>query len=190
MRTAFKRTLTVIIIAALSVCCGILYDRLCDRNERAEYPREYTSSVMKYSAEFGVPANIIYAALKVESNFNSALKTGEGENSRVGLIQLSADDYRTYGSRLGINTDPGLLYEPETNLTIGSYRISEYYEKYSDWRCVFSAMHSGTDTVDSWLATPELTDSQGKLKTIPDKETADYVERMEKTYAKYNELYG
>ena len=99
MRTAFKRTLTVIIIAALSVCCGILYDRLCDRNERAEYPREYTSSVMKYSAEFGVPANIIYAALKVESNFNSALKTGEGENSRVGLMQLSADDYRTYGSR-------------------------------------------------------------------------------------------
>ncbi len=190
MRTAIKRTLTVIIIAALSIGCGILYDRLCDRAERKEYPRKYTESVMKCSAEFGIPANIIYATLKVESNFDSSLKTESGGTNHIGLMQLTAADYTTFASRLGMNTDPGLLYEPETNLIVGSCRISEYYEKYADWKCVFSAIHSGSDAVDGWLADPTLLDKNGKLMTIPDQETASYVEKVEETLKKYNKLYG
>ena len=91
MRTAIKRTITILIIAALSIGCGVLFDRICDRVERERYPRMYTDSVMKHSADLGIPANVIYAVMKVESNFDSGLKTETGDADRIGLMQLTAD---------------------------------------------------------------------------------------------------
>lgn len=190
MRSAIKRTLTILIIAALSIFCGVTYDRICDKAERAKYPREYTTSVMQHSADLGIPANIIYATIKVESDFRSDLKTDTGGASRIGLMQLSAEDYEIYGGKLGINTDPGLLYEPETNLRIGCYRIYSLYKKYTDWKCVFAAMRAGEGTVDGWLCDSTLTDDSGKLKTIPDTTVAEYVATMEATIAEYDKLYG
>ncbi len=190
MRTAIKRTITILIIAALSIGCGVLFDRICDRVERERYPRMYTDSVMKHSADLGIPANVIYAVMKVESNFDSGLKTETGDADRIGLMQLTADDYKIYASAIGMNTDPGLLYEPETNLTIGCYRISELYKKYTDWKCVFAAMRVGTDKVDTWLGDATLTDKNGRLTKIPDTETAEFVAELEATVAKYNKLYN
>lgn len=191
MRTAVKRTLTILIIAVLSVCCGMTYDHICDRAERKKYPREYTTSVMRYSTNLGIPANTIYAVIKVESNFRSDLKTDTDGTVRIGLMQLSTDDYELYGEKLGINTDSGLLYEPETNLRIGCYRISVLYRKYTDWKCVFSAMRAGEDTVDEWLEDPSLTnDTTGKLQIIPDASVDEYVAAIEETVAEYNKLYG
>lgn len=190
MRTAIKRTLTVVLIAALSVACGIAFDRLCDRRDRKEYPRKYSEQISKNSAEFGIPVDVIYAAVKVGSNFDSSLRTGDGDDARIGLMQLTADDYRAYASKLGMNTDPGLLYEPDTNLTLGSCRISQLYGKYSDWRCVFAAMYTGTETVDEWLKDESLVSKSGRLAKIPDDATAEYVSCMESTVAKYSKLYS
>lgn len=189
MRTAIKRTVTVLLIAALSVCCGVLFDRICDRAERNKYPREYTEEVMKHSSDFGIPANIIYAVIKAESDFDSSLATHNDGTERIGLMQLTPDDYRTYGSELGINTDPGLLYEPKTNLTIGCCRISVLYKKYADWKCVFAAMRAGTDAVDAWLESPTYTDKNGKLQKIPDEATEKYVALLEETVEQYDKLY-
>lgn len=190
MRTAIKRTVTVVLIAALSIGCGVLFDRICDRAERKKYPREYTEAVMKHSADFGIPANVIYAVLKTESNFDSSLEKHDGGVTRIGLMQLTADDYATYGAELGINTDPGLLYEPKTNLAIGCCRLSALYKRYADWKCVFAAMRAGTDTVDSWLKDPTLTDKNGRLAKIPDNATEKYVSGIEDAVAIYNKLYN
>ena len=190
MRTAIKRTLTILIIAALSVFCGVTYDRICDKAERNKYPREYTTTVMKHSADLDIPANTIYAVIKTESDFRSDLKTESDGTVRIGLMQLTANDYELYGGELGIYTDPGMLYEPETNLYIGCYRISVLYRKYTDWKCVFAAMRAGEETVDGWLDDTTLTDDAGKLKTIPDASVAEYTEMIEAAAAKYDKLYG
>ena len=81
MRTAIKRTLTVILIAALSVACGIAFDRLCDSRDRKEYPQKYSEQITKNSNEFGIPADVLYAAVKIGSNFDSSLRTGDGDDA-------------------------------------------------------------------------------------------------------------
>lgn len=190
MRTAIKRTLTVLIIAALSIGCGMTVEKICDSAERKSYPRMYMETVMQNSQAFGIPQNMIYAFIRTESNFDSSAKNTSEQGDRVGLMQLTAEECTRYSTQLGIYSDPGMRYDPETNIKLGSCKIAEFYNKYSDRRCIYAAFAVGSETVDEWLANSELSDEKGHLLTIPDPEVSAYVEKLESTFQMYVKLYG
>ena len=184
MSRKFLNSLVVILILILSVGCGFLYDILFTQYRLREYPRQYNDTVIACYYEYAVPVSVIYATVKMESDYDSSLVSDD----EIGLMQLTRDEYDLLSSELGKRTDSGLLFEPETNLDIGTYRLSKLYEKYQSWRNVYAALFAGEDTVDGWLADPENLGEEGEL-VIPDEKTEKYVEKFEKTVEIYRDLY-
>lgn len=186
MSKKFFNSLVVILILILSVGCGFLYDILFTQYQLREYPRQYNDTVIACYYEYAVPVSVIYASVKMESDYDSGLVS---DDSEIGLMQLTREEYDSLAAELGRHKDSGLLFEPSTNLDIGTYKISKLFEKYQHWRAVYAALYIGEKTVDEWLADPENLDTDGHLSVIPDRETEKYVEEFEKTVEIYLELY-
>lgn len=186
MSRKFFNSLVIILILILSVGCGFLYDILFTQYQLKEYPMQYNDTVIACYYEYAVPVSVIYAAVKMESGYNSGLVSEDGG---IGLMQLTREEYDTLSAELGNEINSGLLFEPATNLDIGTYKISKLFEKYRNWREVYAALYIGEETVDEWMADPENLDAEGRLSEIPDRDTEKYVEKFEKTVEIYLELY-
>ena len=186
MSRKFFNSLIVVLILGLSVACGFLYDFIFTQYQLKEYPREHNDTVISCYYEYAVPVSVIYSAVKMESDFNSGLVSEDGG---IGLMQLTREEYNTLAAELGIAENSGLLFEPETNLDIGTYKISKLFEKYQSWRPVYAALYIGEETVDEWLSDPDNLGEDCSLENIPDRDTEKYVKKFEKTVKIYLELY-
>lgn len=186
MSRKFLNSAIVIFILVLSVGCGFLYDALFTRHRLREYPRQYNDTVIACYYEYDVPVSIIYANVKIESDYNSGLVSEDG---RIGLMQITRDEYDILAAELGTATDSGLLFEPKTNLNIGTYKLAKLYAKYGSWHTVYAALYAGESEVDAWLSDPENLSEDGELTSIPDTDTAKFVETFEKTVEIYRDLY-
>ncbi len=183
-----RRPLIIVLILVIAVAAGFLTDLLITLVEKAIYPIKFESYVEDAAAEYGVPEEIVYALIECESNFDSGAVSRAGA---VGLCQLLPEtfDWLT-NDILYEHLAPGMLYDPETNIRYGVYYLSRLYDRYADWSLVFAAYNAGPGRVDEWLENPDYADGEGGLKKIPFRETRQYVEKMEKAWAKYEELYG
>jgi soluble lytic murein transglycosylase len=183
-----KRTVVIICILALSVLIGFIVQLIGDAGDRNSHPRpaEYSPIVEKYSLEFGVPEYIVYSLILNQSGFESNRVSEKGE---IGLTQLSPDTLRWLTSLTKEELDPGILYDPDTNIRYGTYMLSYLYTHYNRWEAVYSAFKVGKDTVEVWLDTPSLCDENGNLKKIPDEETEKFVRDVKKDAEKYRDLY-
>lgn len=186
MNRKFLNSSIVILILILSVGCGFLYDALFTRHRIKEYPRQYNDTVIACYYEYGVPVSVIYADIKIESDYDSGLVSEDG---RIGLMQITREEYDILAAELGIATDSGLLFEPKTNLNIGTYKLSKLFSKYGSWRTVYAALYIGENEVDSWLSNPEKIGENGELLIIPDEDTEKFVKKFEKTVEIYRDLY-
>jgi soluble lytic murein transglycosylase len=201
MKKRLVNTVVIILIAALSVGFGFLYSKYDIERKKRTYPREYQAEITPLSYSYNVPVSVIYAAVKVRSDFSPALRSEDG---RIGLLQLTPEQFSRFESELGGRTgDPGLLYEPSTNLRLGTYWISLLFAKYASWDTVYAAMYAGEETVDRWIeeegrassagSAPDGTaggeDTRPKLSSVPDAGAAAYVELMKKTVKMYVSLY-
>lgn len=190
MRKRFKNSLIIITIIALSFGCGWVFDTLFTVYQEKTHPQKYHQEILRFSDEAGIPTVVhqIFATVKVRSDFDSSLVSEDG---KIGLFQLTSEQYYSIGEKLGAVTDHGLLYEPNTNLRFGIFWMSELYTKYGpDDNAVFAAMYAGETAVDTWLADPTLTDEYGLLISIPDEETEKYVKKVSKTTEIYKDLYN
>lgn len=190
IKKAAVRSLVIIVIAALSVIVGIAYQKISVRVDKSKYPTDYSEFVEKYSSEYGVPEYVVYAVIKNESDFDSSLLSDGG---KIGLMQLKPEVLGEYGGALMDSYDAGMLYDPETNIKYGTYRLSMMYLKLGTWRSVFAAMYVGEDTVSQWLTDENISDIgenvKPRLRDIPDKDAEKYTERLEYLMSKYRELY-
>ena len=190
MKKAVIRSAVIIGIAVLSVIFGIVFQNLTDKAERKNYPLEYKKFVEKYSAEYGVPENVIFAVIKCQSDFDSSLLSDEGE---IGLMMVSPYTLEEYKEELHDSYDTGMLYDPETNIKYGTYKLSKIYLKVGTWRAVYAAMSAGEDTVLGWLEDDRYSEkselAKTKLTVIPDKEAELFTKRLEETAEKYKTLY-
>ena len=197
MRTTRKKKinygLIVLIVLVISILFGFLFDIAMNFVEKRIYqkPDEYVVYVEKYSAEFGVPTDLVWSVIKTESGFDSSAVSSKGA---VGLMQmmpatfewLTDDILREY---LGI----GMLYDPETNIKYGTYYLSRLYNRFGDWDTALAAYNGGEGNVSEWLKDKKYSDDGIKLKTdkIPDEysETKNYVKKVNKALEKYKKLY-
>jgi soluble lytic murein transglycosylase len=177
-------------ILILSIGFGLGFDAVATALDKKNHPMPDTlsASVERYADEFGVPETVLWATLKEQSDFSSNLV---GDGGAVGLMQISPALYETVCRELLFEEpmDPGILYDPETNLRIGAAYLSHLYQRYGVWDTVFAAYHAGIDQVDAWLKNPEYVNARGRLENIPQKETRDYVTQMNQSVRTYSELY-
>lgn len=190
LKGAAIRSGIIIGIVVLSIVFGLIFQSVSDKLDRKKYPREFGEFVSKYSEQYGVPQNVILAVIKTESNFDSSLLSEDG---KIGLMQVSPEVLEKYKDELRDPYDTGMLYDPETNIKYGTYKLSKLYMKLGTWKAVFAALGAGEETVGEWLAderysvTEEF--SKPRLETIPDPAVAEYAEKLSDTSEKYKELY-
>lgn len=175
-----RNTFIILLIIALSAATGWGYDAAATAVLKKQYPREYNADVVNLAYENSIPPSVVYAAIKVRSNFDPA---SVSEDGGIGLFRLTPAQYYELAEQLGGAVDSGLLYEPKTNLRFGVRWIASLYDKYEDWDCVYAAMAAGEEKVDGWLS------MEGGSVALADDETADYIKTMKKTAARYVELY-
>ena len=120
-RSTVFRSVVIIVILCLSLGVGFLYQTIWHRIDLENHPIEFAEYVTKYAEEYGVPEYILYAVIKVESDFESNRLSEAGE---IGLMQISPETFSWLLTLTKESLDPGILYDPETNIRYGAYLLS------------------------------------------------------------------
>lgn len=81
----------------------------------------YSSLIVKYARQYGVPTNLAHAVVRVESNFNAKARGAAGE---VGLMQIKPATARMMGYRGSVKA----LYNPETNIRWGMEYLAKAHQ--------------------------------------------------------------
>ncbi len=188
MKLSIRHFAGFLALVILSVAFGLTFDGVATALEKRSHPcpPDYAPYVSASAAAFGVPEKMIWAVIKQESDFT----TGMSASGRVGLMQLTPEQYDFVCREILSEepTDPGILYDPSTNIRVGTAYISFLYRRYGVWDTVYAALYAGHMQVDSWLQDPAYVDERGRLCELPT-DAADYVEELRETVALYEKLY-
>lgn len=178
------KKLSVILVIILILCFIIFYvfdvKTIIIKNI---YPQNYAEYVNKYSEEYDVDALLIFAMIKAESNFNPNAKS---HNKAKGLMQLMEE------TALEISNDKDIdLYDPETNIKLGTYYFSTLLKKYNYQAGIaLAAYNAGMGNVNTWIGKGTIKEDGSDLENIPYKETNMYVRKVLNDYKTYQKLYS
>ena len=179
-----KKAIICILIVIVSIGMGLCWTMMENYITNKTHPVKYEEIVSRYSEEYGVPMEIIYAVMSSESSFTSDAVSYKGA---VGLMQLMPSTYEWLCTKTGDDPNPSLLYEPNTNIKYGTYLLSYLYSRYGVWETVYAAYNAGFNRVDGWLEDPQYA-KDGRLVEIPFKETKNYVKKVSERAEVYGEI--
>ena len=185
-KTSLPVAIAVIII--LSLALAILLDMGISFLEKRAHPLEYSEYVEQYSSEYNIPEYIVYAIIKVESDFDPKAMSSSGA---LGLMQMMPSTFKwlTSSEHLAEYLSTAELYEPSVNIRYGCYYLHYLFEKFQNWDTVFAAYNGGEGNVAKWLESAEYSDGNGNLVNIPFKETKNYVKKVNNAIDFYKDTY-
>ncbi|WP_084262118.1 lytic transglycosylase domain-containing protein [Ruminococcus sp. NK3A76] len=151
------------------------------------YPTSYEEYVLKYSREYNVEPEFIYAVIKTESGFDENAVSNVGAR---GLMQLMEDAYSWVKYRLDDKSEYNfdVMFDPETNIRYGTYYLSFLLEKYDgSIDLAAAAYHCGLGLVDSWIEQGTIDPQNFKVEQIPEEndQTSHYINKIRKAYDAY-----
>lgn len=172
-------------IALIACClCILTIFVVKDRILIKLYPKEYSNYIEKYANEYNVDKNLIYAIIKQESNFEESAKSKKGAK---GLMQIMSSTANEVAKELGIKE--ANLYNPETNIKIGTKYLADLIEKYQNVKIAIIAYNAGFGNIDKWIAQGIIKEDASDLENIPYKETEMYLRKVMKNYDMYTKIY-
>jgi soluble lytic murein transglycosylase len=140
------------------------------------FPVRYTELVTANAGT--LPPPLVYAVINVESGFRPQVMSPKGAG---GLMQLTGETAEWIASLMG-NTafKPDDVLDPAVNIAIGCYFLrwlTDYYK--GDTTLALCAYNAGIGNVDRWLADARYSNDGLTLASIPFRETAEYIKRVE-----------
>lgn len=105
----------------------------------------YDKVISHYARRYGVDPYLVKAVMAVESGFNPDIISAKGA---VGLMQLMPDTANRLSSALGYSLEKHRLSDPEMNIHLGTYLLSELAKRYrSNLELVLAAYNAGEGNV-------------------------------------------
>lgn len=148
------------------------------------YKKEYSEYVSKYSEEYGVEEELIYAIIKAESDFNpKAVSNKEAK----GLMQLMDSTAEDVAQKVGIILTDENILEPDININLGTKYISNLLNKYECVEIALAAYNAGSGNVDKWIKNGIIKSDGSDIENIPYKETNTYVRKIMRDYQIYKD---
>ncbi len=179
MKFLFKLCITVIII------CIIVFGSDKFIKEKI-YQKPYNDFVKEISQRYNIDENLIYAIIKVESNFK---EEATSKAQAKGLMQLVDSTAEEISGRIGIiNFEPSMLYQPEVNIEIGTKYFSTLLNKYNDVTLALIAYNAGQGNLDKWIRDGNVT-NEDSYYNLPYAETTAYWQKVMREYNAYNRIY-
>ncbi len=147
------------------------YDDLVRR-----FPLPFNKTIKKYAKKRALPTSIIYTLMRSESAFIHDVRSPAGA---MGLMQLMPATAKQTASKIKYKyKNSRQLYEPETNIALGTAYLKEMLEKY-DGNLIMaaSAYNAGPHRVKRWRPEEGCMPGEFWAETIPFTETRRYVRR-------------
>ena len=173
-----------IIILVLALVMGVVANAVIDAVYRWVYPEKYHNLVIEYADEYSVPNELVFAVIKVESNFEPDVVSSAGA---MGLMQMLPSTYKWLTTKLGDPYIETKLFDPETNIKYGTYYLQYLYSRFGTWEKAVIAYNWGEGNFSEFL--DEHGYESGDYDSIPVKETRNYVKKVMHHWEKYKELY-
>lgn len=185
-----RGTVFFVVIIILSVIAFVMYKSVPAFMKKNIYPKKYSEYVEKYSEEYNIDENFIYAVIKTESGFDPDAKSNVGA---VGLMQLMPIAFEEV--RNNIDNTKGLkfsdMYNPENNIMYGTWYLHYLYNEFGSYELTIAAYHAGMTEVRGWLNDEILDENDLNLDNIPSdfSDTRHYINKVISAYKQYNRLY-
>lgn len=175
----------LIVLAVAVGLVGFGYNRVM----RAVYPQKYKELVEEYSRQNGLDPMLVYAVIKCESGYDT---NATSSKDAKGLMQLTDDTFAWVQTKAEPNEElpAQRLYEPEINIKFGTLLLSLHKAEFASDELALAAYHAGRGSVNKWLSDDAYTDDGESLHTVPYADTNAYIEKVMKTKAAYEKLYG
>ena len=156
-------------------------------NYRLYFPVLERETLVSSSKENGLDPVLVAALIRQESNFNPLATSPAGAR---GLMQLMPSVGKDLAAAKGISPwDPELLYQPATNIKLGTAHLSVLVRKYPEVVKALSAYNAGESRVEKWSTKAGANDPEVFTERIPFVETRDYVRTILRNRAYYQALY-
>lgn len=184
-KTKKRNLLTIITLIVIIAVIGCVANNYLQYN--FFYPLKYYDTVCTQAEKYNLDPMLIMAIIKAESNFEPEAVS---HKDAVGLMQITPTTAAWAAEQMGIfDFDAKKLSNPETNIAIGVWYIDyllDYYEGHQ--QLAFAAYNAGTGNVDKWLESNRIQEN-GKVLTLPYKETSKYLVNINTYYDRYKQLY-
>ena len=135
------------------------------------FPRKYKNHVVAFSEEYGLDKALVYAIIKVESDFN---KTAISKSGALGLMQILPNTAKWIAKELNQEYNNEIMFEPEINIKFGCFYLRYLFDKFDDIDKVICAYNAGEGKVFDWIENGELVRDK-----IDYNETKNYLSRVE-----------
>ena len=177
-----RLAVTVLIILILVV---ILYS---NSFQRLINPIHFKETVYHYSEVNKIDPLLVSAIIRVESKFNPQALSKKGA---VGLMQIMPSTGEWAAEQMGIQEfESSLLYDPEMNIRIGTWYISNLQKEFGrNDLLVIAAYNGGRGKVKQWLEEDIWDGREENLSDIPFPETRNFVNKVLQNYRKYKKIY-
>lgn len=174
-----------VLILIMSLVIAVIGNALVDSIYKWVYPESYHNIVSKYAKQYSVPEELVFAVIKVESDFDPNVVSHAGA---MGLMQMLPSTYYWLATKLGDdNPNENFLFDPETNIRYCTYYLSYLYSRFGTWEKAIIAYNWGEGNFGEFLEEEGYT--SGDYDSIPVKETKNYIKKVMHHWKKYEEIY-
>jgi soluble lytic murein transglycosylase len=156
--------------------------------EQLAYPLAFWPTVSRASETHGLDPLLVLALMRQESLFDPDATSPADARGLMQLLPSTA--HRVVGTA-GTALGDADLYDPETNITLGTRYLSELLARYQgDAVKAVAAYNGGEAAVDRWTGRATGLEPDEFVETISYRETRDYVKRVLGNYRAYRRLYA
>jgi soluble lytic murein transglycosylase len=140
------------------------------------FPLHHDALIRREAAKHKLDPAWIAAEIRAESVFNPRARSGA---NAMGLMQVLPETGAGVARRLGRPwSGAASLYDPETNIVLGTAYLREMKEKYGRPYVAIAAYNAGPTPTARWQSQRPAMDPDFWIETISYKETRDYVARV------------
>lgn len=152
------------------------------------YPLKYQDYVIYYAEEYGVDPYLIFAVIKVESNFNN---NAVSSRDAIGLMQILPQTGNWIAEKIGIKDyKENLLFDPKYNIQMGTWYLAYLLKNFDgNLQLAIAAYNGGCGNVDLWLKDKRFSKNGKQLHNIPFPETDHYIKKVLSVYQIYKFIY-
>ncbi len=149
------------------------------------YPLYFNSEVNTYARKWNITPASIWAVMKKESAFEPQITSYA---NAYGLMQIIPPTADRLSESLGMEmTDVRRLFEPDFNILLGSYYLSELLKRYDgNMYHALAAYNAGEHRVDRWRKVYLTDDDDYFMENIEYEQTRQYVRGVMKYYWLYH----
>ena len=155
---------------------------------RLAYPIVDREQLVAQSKAKGLDPALVAGLIRQESNFYPHATSAPGAR---GLMQVMPPVGEQIARRLGFPIwDPGLLYDADANLEIGTSHLASSLKEYDALPFALAAYNAGGSRVKRWTTKDGTEDPEIFIERIPFVETRDYVRIVQRNAELYRALYN